>query len=283
MREKSLKGQVVLITGGGGGIGRLMALKFAKEGVAMVVLWDLDLAAAERVVKEIEQQGGKATAYKVDVSNREIVYATGKEVLDKFGSVDVLVNNAGIVSGKKIFEADDARSAKTIEINTTALLWTAKAFVPAMIAKKRGHIVTIASSAGRVGVAGMVDYCASKYGAVGFDESLRNELRVLCPEVRTTCVCPGYIDTGMFKGARMQSTIPFLTPLTSMLLPVLKPEYVAAKIVTAVKRNQTVLVMPKFGYLSVLFRALTPTNVFDTSMDILGVTRSMDHFEQTRL
>lgn len=80
----------------------------------------------------------------------------------------------------------------------------------------------------------------------------------------------------------MRSTIPMLDPLVNAIMPVLQPDYVCDKIVTAIKRNQTILVMPKFGYLSHLFRAITPTFVLDEAMDILGVTRSMSKFVQTR-
>jgi len=278
LREKNIKGQVALITGGAGGIGRLLALKLAKKGCD-VVIWDANLAAAEAVVKEVLALGQKAAAYNVDVTNREVVYATAKDVLGKFGSVDILINNAGIVAGKKLLEADDARAELTIKVNTIALLWVTKAFLPSMMQKKRGHVVTIASSAGRVGVNGMVDYCASKFGAVGFDEALRGELRHSAPELRTTCVCPGYISTGMFKGAQMSSTIPFLNPVVRAIMPVLEPDYIADKIVTAIVRNQTILVAPRFGYLSYLFRATTPTFVLDFAFDVLGVSRSMEKFK----
>jgi all-trans-retinol dehydrogenase (NAD+) len=280
-REKSLKGDVALITGGAGGIGRLMALRLAKEGCT-VIIWDMDEAGAAKVVADIVAIGGQGASYKVNVADRHHVYSCAKEVLERFGRVDILINNAGIVSGKKLFEADDARSELTIAVNTTALLWTTKAFIPGMIERKKGHCVTIASNAGRVGVSGMTDYSASKFGAVGFAESLRNELRHVCPEVKTTMVCPGYIATGMFQGAQMRSTIPLLNPLVNMLMPVLEPDYVAYKVVTAVKRNQTILVMPKFAYLSWLFRAFVPTDMVDLAMDILGVSKSMEKFEQTR-
>lgn len=281
LREKSLKGDVALITGGAGGIGRLMALNLAKEGCT-VVIWDMDEAGAMRVVKEIEAMGGKAAGYKVNVADRHHVYACAREVLERFGSVDILINNAGIVSGKKLFEADDARAELTIAVNTTALLWTTKAFLPRMMERKKGHCVVIASNAGRVGVNGMTDYSASKYGAVGFTESLRNELRHTCPQIKTTMVCPGYIATGMFKGAQMRSTFPPLDPVVNAIMPVLEPEYVADKVVTAIKRNQTILVMPKFAYSIWLFRAFLPTEALDWAMDLLGVSKSMDKFEQTR-
>ena len=280
-REKRLKGDVALITGGAGGIGRLMALRLAQEGCNLVI-WDMDLNAANKVVEELKNLGVKAASFKVDVSDRHMVYTAAKEVLEQFGRVDILINNAGIVAGKKLIEADDARSQKTIDVNTTALLWVTKAFLPGMIERKKGHIVTIASSAGRVGVSGMIDYSASKFGAVGFAEALRNELRMTCPEVDSTMVCPSYIATGMFQGAKMRSTISALDPLVNFIMPVLQPEYVAYKIVTAIKRRQTILVMPRFGYLVHLFRAILPTVLLDHAMDILGVSRSMEKFEQTR-
>lgn len=280
-REKSVKGDVALITGAASGIGRLMALRLAKEG-ATIVIWDMNDVDAAKVAQEIVAAGGKAASYKVNVADRHNVYACAREVLEKFGQVDILINNAGIVSGKKLFEADDARSELTIAVNTTALLWTTKAFLPKMMERKKGHVVTIASNAGRVGLAGMTDYSASKFGAVGFAESLRSEMRYACPEIMTTMVCPGYIATGMFKGAQMRSTIPAMDPIVNLLMPVLEPEYVADKVITAIKRNQTILVMPKFAYLSWLFRAILPTSQLDLAMDILGVSRSMDKFEQTR-
>jgi len=280
-REKKLRGDVALVTGGASGIGRLMALRLAKEGCT-IIIWDMNETDAKKVAEECAAFGVQADSYKVDVSNRHAVYACAKEVLERFKRVDILINNAGIVSGKKLFEADDARSELTIAVNTTALLWTTKAFLPKMMENKKGHCVTIASSAGRVGLSGMTDYSASKFGAVGFAESLRNELRMICPEIQTTMVCPGYIATGMFKGARMRSTIPFLDPIVNLLMPVLEPEYVAYKVITAIKRNQTILVMPKFAYSTWLFRAVLPTVLLDHAMDIMGVSRSMEKFEQTR-
>jgi NADP-dependent 3-hydroxy acid dehydrogenase YdfG len=94
LREKSLKGKVALITGGGGGIGRLMGLRLAKDG-ATVILWDVNLDAAQKVANEIKAAGGKAGAYKVDVSDRNIVYAVAEQTLKDWNRVDILINNAG--------------------------------------------------------------------------------------------------------------------------------------------------------------------------------------------
>lgn len=100
-----------------------------------------------------------------------------------------------------------------MNINTTAHHWTVRETLPDMLAENRGHIVTIASIAGWVGVRGLADYCASKFGAVGFDESLRFELRAKKSNVKTTCICPYFINTGMFDGAK--SRFPLLLPILS--------------------------------------------------------------------
>lgn len=178
--RRSFQGQVVVITGGGSGIGRLMAIIFAKEG-ASVALWDLNLEGAESVAAECKAAAPRgeagwssmARAYRVDVSDRAVVEETAARTLADFGGrVDILINNAGIVAGAKLTDAafSPGRASKVIEINTTALMWSTRAFLPQMLARDSGHVVTVASAAGMAGTAGLTDYCASKFGAVGFDE-----------------------------------------------------------------------------------------------------------------
>jgi short-subunit dehydrogenase len=186
--QKSVKGDVAVITGGAGGIGRLMALRLAREG-CKVVLLDINKAGLDSVAAEVAALGVTARAYVCDVSKREDIYRVCKQVEDDFGRVDILINNAGIVGGKTLLEADDNRMELTIRINTMALMWMTKALLPGMLRRNHGHIINVASSAGLVGVPGLVDYCASKFGAVGFDESLRIELKKLGTNVKTTCLC----------------------------------------------------------------------------------------------
>jgi all-trans-retinol dehydrogenase (NAD+) len=192
-----LKGLVAVITGAGSGIGRLMALDLVKEG-ASVALWDINEEGIKQLCEEINAKGGNARYYVGDVSNRELVYASAKEVIRDFGRVDILINNAGIVSGKSILDVPDGLAEKTMQVNVIAHFWTVKAFLPAMLERDFGRIVTVASSAGTVGIPGLADYCASKHAAIGFDESLRLELRKLKKSgVRTICVRPFIINTGM--------------------------------------------------------------------------------------
>jgi short-subunit dehydrogenase len=258
----------ILITGGASGIGRQMALKMAKEG-GNLILWDINEANLEKVKREIQDATGReAHGYLCDVSDREQVYAVAEKVKADVGPVDILVNNAGIVSGQPLLDLPDEKIEATFKVNVLALFWVTKAFLPHMVERNAGHIVNIASSAGFVGVSKLTDYSSSKFAAVGFDESLRNELRSVAPNVRTTVVCPAFIDTGMFKGAKTRF---------SSLLPILKEAEVADAVVKAVKAGRARLMMPAMVYLVPSLRLL-PIKVFDALGDILGVNVSMDEF-----
>lgn len=258
----------VLITGGAGGIGRLMALKMAALG-AGVAIWDINEQRLPAVVDELKTAGARdAQGFVCDVSDREGVYRAATETTASFGAVDILVNNAGIVSGKLLLEIADEQIERTFKINALALFWTAKAFLPAMVERGSGHIVTIASAGGLIGVPKQSDYGASKHAAVGFDEALRNELRRSAPGVITTVVCPSYIDTGMFAGA---------TTRFSLLLPILHEQDVADRVVKAIQLNRRQVLMPPLVRTVPLMRML-PVSVFDWIADFLGVTRSMDEF-----
>eukprot|EP00126_Sphaerothecum_destruens_P002269 Sdes_comp15704_c0_seq1m4738 len=267
--RKSVTGQVVLITGGGSGIGRLMCLEFAKKG-AIVVILDIDKKAMESVAYEVRAIGAKCHIFDCDLSNRDLVYKIADQIKNQVGNVDILINNAGIVTGKKFMECPDALIEKTFQVNLLSHFWTVKAFLPAMVRRNHGHIVTISSSAGFIGVSGLADYCASKFAVYGFDESLRFELKKLKKSgVKTTCVCPYYINTGMFDGIKTKFPL---------LMPVLEPDYVVEKIMEAIQTDQEVLVMPRLNYSVPLARFFLPTKAFDLLGQFLGISESMDEF-----
>lgn len=257
-------GRNVLITGGARGIGRLMAHKAVQRG-ATVVLWDINESELERTAREL---GDKAHPYLCDITDRQAVYACAERVKSEVGDIDILINNAGIVTGRPFMELPDELIEKTMQVNTMSLFWTAKAFLPDMLRRNTGHVVTIASAAGTLGVARLGDYCASKFGAVGFDESLRVELRNQSSQVNTTVVCPYYIDTGMFDGVKTR--VPWL-------LPILDEEKAAEKVLRAVEKNKNRLFMPGVVGLLPALRIL-PTRLFDATMNLLGVNVSMDEF-----
>lgn len=262
-----LDGSTVVVTGGGNGIGRLMALGAARRG-AKVVIWDLSSVRAEAVRDEIRSAGGKAEAFTVDVSDSDAVKTVGQQTLAAVQNVDVLINNAGVVSGKNLVDASDDGIRRTFGVNVLALFWVTRAFLPQMVQRGHGTVVTIASAAGLVGVAKQTDYSASKHAAVGFDESLRAELRTSGTGVNTMVVCPYYIDTGMFEGVRTR--FPFL-------LPILKEREVAEKVLDGIEAGRKQLVLPPTVRLLPIMRAL-PLGLFDKACDMLGVNQTMAHF-----
>ncbi|XP_064652710.1 epidermal retinol dehydrogenase 2-like [Lineus longissimus] len=269
-RSKEVTGETVLITGAGSGLGRLLAVKFARLG-ASVIIWDINKDGNDETAQEIRKFGGRVFPYVCDLSSREQIYEVAAKVKDDVGEVNILVNNAGIVTGKKFLQCPDSLIQKTFDVNTTAHFWTSKAFLPDMLSRNHGHLVTIASAAGLFGVNGLADYCASKFGAVGFDESIREEIFNLGKDgVHTTVVCPSFINTGMFDGVKMRF---------DKLLPIMEPEYAASKIMEAILTNQHVLMMPRGVYLLLPLKALLPTRCSSILNKFCGISSSMDAFK----
>jgi len=268
MFEKSINGQVLLVTGGGSGIGRLMCLRFARLG-ATVVTWDINKAGNEETVAMVKNEGNKAFSYTVDMSSKEDIYKAAKQTKEDIGPVTILVNNAGIVSGTTVMETPDAKIIKTFEVNILAHFWTIKAFLPDMINHKLGHIVNVASLAGHSGTNKLVDYCASKFAAVGLDEAFRVEMYVQghSDYIKTTVVCPYYISTGMFAGVQ------------SKLIPILEPEYVADSVVGATLTNREVLMLPWWAFMLIALKAVIPEPAFMRLSTAFGFNCSMDQFE----
>ncbi|MBA8793921.1 all-trans-retinol dehydrogenase (NAD+) [Friedmanniella endophytica] len=266
MRNR-LRGQRVLVTGASNGIGRLMALEAARRG-ASVVLWGLDATALDRVRDEARALGVGAEARSVDVSDRAAVGAAAAGT----AAVDVVINNAGVVSGKRLLDADDEAIERTFAVNTLAHYWVVRAFLPAMISRDRGTVVTVASAGGLVGVARQTDYAASKFAAVGFTESLRVELKRDRSRVRTLLVCPYYIDTGMFDGVRTRFPA---------LLPILRPDDVVTKIMDALENGREKLYLPWIVHALAPLRLL-PVPLFDAVVNLFGINRTMDHFTGRR-
>lgn len=246
---KDLKGEIVLITGAASGIGRLQAFEYAKYG-SILVLWDIDEGNLTKISNELREMKANFHVYKCDISKRQTVYEVAEKVKQEVGHPTILVNNAGIVSGKPLLECSDEMIEKTFQVNALSNFWTVKAFLPKMIENNHGHIVTISSTASFTSVPLLVDYCASKSASFALDEGLRRELQRLGKTgVRTTCVCPYFINTGMFAGAK--SKLPFI-------LPFLESEEVAHQIVDAVRRDYQLVILPALPRLAFFFRAIRP-------------------------
>ncbi|HLS15671.1 MAG TPA: SDR family oxidoreductase [Beutenbergiaceae bacterium] len=259
----ALPGARVLITGAASGIGRQLALDVAERG-GHVIAWDIDAEGVASLCGEIQDTGATAQFAVVDVTSPEAVQASTGEA----GRVDVLINNAGVVTGEPLLAATDGEIRGTFDVNVLSLYWVTRAFLGQMIERGTGTVVTMASAAGLVGIARQSDYSPSKWAAVGFDEALRAELRTEGHQVRTLVVCPYYVDTGMFDGAR--SRYP-------RLMPILRTAEVSRRTLNALESGRRRLFLPATTRMLPVLRAL-PTGLFDRAMDLLGVNESMATF-----
>ncbi|XP_049637885.1 epidermal retinol dehydrogenase 2-like [Suncus etruscus] len=268
--RKSVAGEIVLITGSGSGIGRLLALSFARLG-SVIVLWDVNKEGNEETCKMAKEAGAtRVYTYTCDCSRREEVYRVADQVKKEVGDVSILINNAGIVTGKVFLNCPDELMEKSFDVNFKSHLWTYKAFLPAMIANNHGHLVCVSSAAGLLGINGLADYCASKFAAFGFAESMHMETFAQKQRgIKTTIVCPFFINTGMFDGSSTRSPL---------LLPILEPEYAAKKIVNAILQEQMYLYMPKFLYFVMIFKSLLPVKNALLFFDYMGGFNVMDGF-----
>ncbi|KAF0559073.1 NADP-binding protein [Gigaspora margarita] len=233
--------EVVVITGGSSGLGSLLAETLARN-VTVIVL----------DIKPPEVEHDNIIYFECDVSKFEDVQRVAKEIIDEAGHPTILINNAGIVQGKTILESSEKEILNTLNINLLASFWTTKVFLPEMIKKNHGHIVTIASALGFIGMPQLADYCASKAALIGFHETLRRELdnQYNAKNVHTTLVCPGKMKTGMFDGSTVR--FPFLTP-SMATLEVVKP------IITALDKNQGQdIFIPFYVNILALLRFLPP-------------------------
>ncbi|MEM8962588.1 MAG: SDR family oxidoreductase [Acidobacteriota bacterium] len=261
----SLNLKRVLITGGASGIGRALALAFSQGG-AEIVLTDIDEQALEATSEEIRSRDGRCRAYRLDVTNHRQIQEVRERLHAEAGSIDILINNAGIVYGGPFDEVPLDKHLRTYEINTMGLVAATHVFFPDVIASPAGHFVFIASASGFVGLPNGTSYASSKWAAIGFAESIRAELthRKL-DHVHVTTVCPSYVDTGLFDGVKPPKTTRLLTP-----------DEVAGKVVAAVERNKVWVMEPWIVKLTPVLKHALPDVVGDTLADVLGANASMD-------
>lgn len=264
---KTFNNKHVLITGAATGIGRLMSLMLADEK-ANLALVDINEKMLTKTRSDCSSKGVKTEAYGCDISDKKDIEDLVKKVMKDFGHIDLLINNAGIVAGKWVHEYDFDDIKKTMMVNFVGGAYLTRLILPDMMKRRKGHVVNIASAMGLVGMPRMGEYVASKFAIVGFTETLRMELkRGGYSGIKTLCVCPAGIDTGMFPGYKA----PFLTPL-------LKPETVARETLKSIKKNKAYLKIP-FIVKFIPSMKIFPVPVMDAIARFTGLLSSMDHFK----
>ncbi|MFD2247338.1 SDR family oxidoreductase [Pontibacter ruber] len=263
-----ISNSTVLITGGASGIGKLMGQKCLQQGASRLVIWDINPENLQLVAAEFEAQGYQVHPYLVDIGNLAEVERTADRVLREAGTPSILINNAGIVVGKRFAEHSLFEIERTLNINVLGAMAATRVFLPAMLQQGHGHVVNIASAASLLPNPRMSVYAASKWAVLGWSESLRLELEQMSPHLHVTTVTPSYIDTGMFAGVK-----------APLLTPILQPETIANAILEAVKENKIILRKPFIVNLLPLLRGILPTRIFDAVVGkTFKVYTSMDKF-----
>lgn len=221
--NETLKEQVAVVTGASRGIGKATAIALGKLGANVVVNYASNQQAAEEVVKEIIDNGGSAIAVKADVSQGEEVEEMIKAVMEKWGRIDVLVNNAGITRDTLMLRMKLEDWQKVINLNLTGVFLCCKAVSKIMLKQRRGKIVNISSVAGQMGNPGQANYSAAKAGVIGLTKTLAKEFA--SRGVTVNAVAPGFIETDMTSGLQADEILKMI-PLNRYG----KPEEIAGMI-----------------------------------------------------
>lgn len=187
--------QVILITGAARGIGKAIAMKYAKNGYDIILNYVSDNTDVEGLTKELSQYGTEVLCVKADISQENQVEELVKQAIDKFGKIDVLVNNAGVTKDTLLMRMKEEDFDKVININLKGTFMMTKAVIPYMMKKREGRIINISSVVGIAGNAGQSNYAASKAGIIGFTKSIAKE--IASRNIRANCVAPGFIVTDM--------------------------------------------------------------------------------------
>jgi NAD(P)-dependent dehydrogenase (short-subunit alcohol dehydrogenase family) len=238
---RSLTGKVAVVTGGARGIGRALAGALVAEG-ARVAIADLDGAAAEAAAREL---GGATLGLVLDVTDGAGFTAALDDVERRLGPLDVLVNNAGIMPVAPLEQEDDASVTRQLEINLHAVIRGTQEAMRRMRPRGTGHIVNVASLAGRAGAPGIATYCATKHGVVGLSEAVRAELRGTGVEI--TVVMPGYAQTELAAG------VPDLRGVRRVT-----PEEIADATIAALKSPRFDVFVPRGLRALLTFAAIVP-------------------------
>jgi NAD(P)-dependent dehydrogenase (short-subunit alcohol dehydrogenase family) len=239
-QPKSLNGRVVAITGAARGIGKATAAALVRQG-ARVGIADIDADLAQRTAEEL---GGGVRAYEVDVTSRPSVTAFLDSVERDLGPLDVMINNAGIMPVGPFLEESDASAVRQLDINVHGVIFGMKEALPRMLPRRSGHIVNLASVAGKAGFPHLATYCASKHAVVGVTESARAEFQDA--GIEFTLIMPSLVDTELTSGLKAGRGIEKA-----------KPEDVADAIVEALQQPRIDVFVPRVvGKITAVMQAL---------------------------
>ncbi|HEY6561663.1 MAG TPA: SDR family oxidoreductase [Polyangiaceae bacterium] len=250
-------GQVAIVTGGASGIGRALAKELARRGVEVVVA-DVQTELAETAAAEIRRQGGRATAARLDVRDAPAFAKLARDTVERAGHIDYLFNNAGIGRGGEVSEYSLADWDDVVDVNLRGVAYGVQAVYPIMLARRSGHIINTASTAGLISTPGLGGYSATKHAVVGLSKAMRIEAKAHA--VKVSVLCPGVIRTplltkvGQFPGVREEDARALLERFRPM-----DPQAFARAALDCVAKNQGVIVVPRWYKALWLLERMSPT------------------------
>jgi len=249
-QKKTLAGKAVLVTGGASGIGREIAFSLAEKG-CNVVIADINAELLEKTINELKKifDHLKFFGFKVDVGNYTEIVQLRLDIESKLGPIDIVINNAAIIFEPAFDDDNHEKFERVIRVNVLSLLWTTKVFLPSMIARKQGHIVSLASIAGLFGSPKMITYGTTKFAVRGFMENLQNELFLEGHSkfIDLTTVFPAFVNSN-------EDIKSFVSGLVKVpkVFKMLNTKKVANRVVEGIERNERIVVIPGiaklFGY-----------------------------------
>ena len=268
-----LKNKIVLVTGAAKGIG-LATVKRLLQKEAKVILWDFQPDDLNATVQSLKNDGHDVFSQVCDVTNKEQVYHNAEIIKKEIGDIDILINNAGTVYTGYMLDRSDAELENMINVNFTSMIYTIRAFMPAMLEKNKGHIVNISSASSLIGAPKLAIYAATKWAVMGLTESLRLEaIKMGKKGVKFSSVHPNFLKKGLFEGTKLNF-------LGSLFAPGVKSHDAVAKVIV----NRAIgwgFHSPKVPWImnqSVLLRALLPSSLLIKFGNIYGLNNMMDEY-----
>lgn len=265
MADRVIAGMCAVVTGGARGIGLATAERLLREGLR-VVLADLDGPLCEESARSLASIGPEIRGLQLDVRDRDAFAAFVERVERELAPIDVLVNNAGIMSLGGLLSQDALLDDRQLDVNVRGVIHGLRAVLPGMVRRNRGHVVNIASVAGKVGVPYAAVYSATKHAVVGLTEAVHHEYRDT--GLRFSYVLPGIVETELTSGTG-----------SLRYPPRVQPADVALGVVHALRTGEVDVYVPRFGRLSAVLPAVLPRRVVERLGRMFGIDRVFENVD----